>query len=47
MCKGDDVCAQIVDVNRVELARLGAVEVIMKPFEFEQLAGAVRRALTL
>ena len=27
-------------------ARLGAVEVIMKPFEFRQLAGAVARALS-
>jgi len=28
-------------------ARLGASEVIVKPFEFEQLVGAVRRAFTL
>jgi FixJ family two-component response regulator len=27
-------------------ASLGAVEVIMKPFEFRQLAGAVTRALS-
>jgi DNA-binding NtrC family response regulator len=31
----------------LEAARLGASEVIMKPFEFEQLAGAVSRALGL
>ena len=30
----------------LEAARLGAVEVIMKPFEFEQLVGAVNRALS-
>jgi DNA-binding NtrC family response regulator len=29
----------------VKAAKLGAVEVIVKPFEFRQLAGAVRRAL--
>ena len=31
----------------LQAARLGASEVIMKPFEFEQLAGAVSRALGL
>ena len=29
----------------LKAAKLGAVEVIMKPFEFRQLAGAVTRAL--
>ena len=29
----------------LKAAKLGAVEVIMKPFEFRQLAGAVSRAL--
>ena len=29
-----------------DAAALGAVEVIMKPFEFQQLAGAVSRALS-
>lgn len=31
----------------LEAVRLGAVEVIMKPFDFRQLLGAVRRALLL
>jgi len=31
----------------LKASRLGASEVIMKPFEFEQLAGAVARALGL
>lgn len=31
----------------LEASRLGAVEVIMKPFEFRQLLGAVDRALSL
>ena len=31
----------------LQASRLGASEVIMKPFEFEQLAGAVARALGL
>ncbi len=30
----------------LKAAKLGAVEVIMKPFEFRQLAGAVTRALS-
>jgi CheY-like chemotaxis protein len=30
----------------LKAAQLGAVEVIMKPFAFEQLVGAVNRALT-
>ena len=30
----------------LKAAKLGAVEVIMKPFEFRQLAGAVARALS-
>lgn len=30
----------------LKAAQLGAAEVIMKPFEFEQLAGAVGRALS-
>jgi len=30
----------------LKAARLGAVEVIVKPFEFRQLAGAVARALS-
>lgn len=29
----------------LKAAQLGAIEVIMKPFEFEQLVGAVNRAL--
>ncbi|MEM7415698.1 MAG: response regulator [Gemmatimonadota bacterium] len=31
----------------LEAARLGAKEVVMKPFAFEQIVGAVTRALTL
>ncbi len=31
----------------LKASRLGASEVIMKPFEFRQLVGAVQRALTL
>lgn len=31
----------------LEAARLGAKEVVMKPFEFRQIVGAVARALTL
>ncbi len=31
----------------LEASRLGAVEVIMKPFDFRQLLGAVDRALNL
>lgn len=31
----------------LEAVRLGAAEVIMKPFDFRQLVGAVQRAVTL